>query len=328
MATPEVAQRPAKAPVKPAQSRKTRKPSAAPVLLLTLLGATITHVLLWMAVAAAADELKPHPDFIAGSIRFGEAQFELNAIVSFLPFDLFFGFAIAVAIGFMIRLPFFRDRVHHTVVDVKKRLMLQLSASAEEVESIIKNDPDNNARLLSRRDDINVDGVQSEIESINAAQAYLAGKGSWMSGLGTYMKFHFVEEYANKVQGGAYAGAAFLIIVIGVRGLKFIPAAKPSPILFALGIEFTLLSLLAISLMFTEEEERTDRILKQMVDAVKGGKKQAALPEPEPEPALQLSRGDYERIVREQMDKKILEVMSDKDDDALRRIALDLVSKG
>jgi len=28
------------------------------------------------------------------------------------------------------------------------------------------------------------------------------------------------------------------------------------------------------------------------------------------------------------MDKKILEVMSDKDDDALRRIALDLVQKG
>jgi hypothetical protein len=81
-------------------------------------------------------------------------------------------------------------------------------------------------------------------------------------------------------------------------------------------------------MIFTVEEERTDRILKQMVDAVKGGKKHGNLQEPEPEPALQLTRGDYERMVREQMDKKIMSVMADKDDDALRRIALDLVSKG
>jgi hypothetical protein len=204
--------------------------------------------------------------------------------------------------------------------------MLQLSASAEEVESIIKNDPDNNVRLLMRRDDINIDSVQSEIQAINSAQAYLAGKGSWLSGLNTYMRFHFTEEYSNKVQGLAYGGAAFLIIVVGIRGLKFIPATKPSFILFALGVEFTMLVLLATTMVFTEEEERTDRILKQMVDAVKGAKKKPdALPEPE---VPQLSRSDYEAMVRQQMDKKILEVMANKDDDALRRIALDLVAKG
>jgi hypothetical protein len=85
-----------------------------------------------------------------------------------------------------------------------------------------------------------------------------------------------------------------------------------------------MLTLLAVTLIFTEEEERTDRILKQMVDAVKGGRGKAAVAAFEQEQS-QLSRSDYERIVREQMDKKILEVMSDKDDDALRRIALDLV---
>ena len=334
MATPDVspnampAPRTAKAPVKPLPSRKTKRPSGATLLLLTVIAALVVHVLLCLAVQSAADEIKWHPFGVDANIRFGEAQFFLNPIVSFIPFDLFFGFSLAVAIGFMIRLPFFRDRVYHTVLDVKKRLMLQLSASQEEVESIIKNDPDNNARLLMRRDDINIDSVQSEINSINAAQAYLSGKGSWLAGLTTYMIFHFVEEYSNKVQGAAYGGAAFLIIVVGIRGLKFIPATKPSLILFALGVEFSMLALLAVTMIFTEEEERTDRILKQMVDAVKGNKKDRALPEPIPEPQLQLSRGDYERIVREQMDKKILEVMSDKDDDALRRIALDLVAKG
>jgi hypothetical protein len=167
-----------------------------------------------------------------------------------------------------------------------------------------------------------------EIQAINHSQAYLAGKGSWFSAMASYMRFHFTEEYSNVVTGMAYGGAAFLIFVVGIRGLKFISKEHPSFILFALGIEFAMLVLLATTMIFTVEEERTDRILKQMVDAVKGGKKPGALIEPEPEPALQLTRGDYERIVREQMDKKILEVLSDKDDDALRRIALDLVQKG
>jgi len=333
MATPDVASasgfpanRPAKAPVKPVV-RKTKKPSSAPVLILTIVAALGIHILFCLVLANLADNVRWHPFGVDSDVRFGEAQFFVNPIVSFLPFDLLFGFAIAVVIGFIIRLPFFRDRVYHTVLDIKKRLMLQLSASVEEVESILKNDPENNARLLARRDDINLESVQAEINAITSAQAYLAGKGSWTSGMNTYMRFHFTEEYSNRVTGLAYGGAAFLIFVVGIRGLKFISATKPSFVLFALGVEFTMLVLLSTTMIFTEEEERTDRILKQMVDAVKGGRKHT-LPEPESEAQLQLTRGDYERIVREQMDKKILEVMSDKDDDALRRIALDLVTKG
>ena len=328
MANTEVA-RPMKAPAKPSPaSRKTAKPSAIPVLMLSILGMIGIHCLFCVGTTYYVDEIHWKIWGIDAAVRMGEAQFEINAILSFIPFDILFGFMFSVVVGFIFRVPFYRDRVYHTVLDIKKRLMLQLSASSEEVDSIIRNDPENNTRLLSRRDDINIESVQSEIQSINSAQAYLGGKGSWLAGLNTYMKFHFVEEYANKVQGLAYGGAAFLIIVVGIRGLKFIPATKPSFILFALGVEFTMLVLLATTLIFTEEEERTDRILKQMVDAVKGGKGRQAVAELEANMQPQLSRGDYEKIVREQMDKKILEVMADKDDDALRRIALDLVQKG
>ncbi len=311
---------------KPPASRKTKKPSFTPVLLVTLVGVLFFHLLFCLALQNLGDEIQWTPFALMAKVRFGEAQFIVNPVLSFIPFEVLFGFAIAVMVGFIVRLPFFRDRVYHTVVDLKKRLQLQLSASAEEVESILRNDPENNARLLARREDINLDSVQAEINAINNAQAYLSGKGRWSSGMSTYMRFHFTEEYSNTVTGLAYGGAAFLIFVVGIRGLKFISPEKPSFVLFALGVEFTMLCLLAITMIFTVEEERTDRILKQMVDAVKGGKKHA-LPEPEPEPALQLTRGDYERMVREQMDKKIMQVMSDKDDDALRRIALDLVSK-
>ncbi|MDP4200865.1 MAG: hypothetical protein Q8922_11510 [Bacteroidota bacterium] len=328
MANPETAAtvRPAKVATKPLVAHKTKKPSAMPVFLLSIVGGLAVHLLFCLALQGLGDGIRWHPFGIDSDVHFGEQQFFVQPPLAFIPFDILFGFIFATAVGFIIRLPFFRDRVYHTLMEIKKRLQLQLSASAEEVESILRNDPENTARVLARRTDINLDSVQLEIGAINGATAYLAGKGSWLSGIGTYMRFHFTEEYSNMVTGMAYGGAAFLIFVVGIRGLKFIPATKPSFILFALGIEFSMLTLLAITMVFTVEEERTDRILRQMVDAVKGPKK--ALAEPEPVPELQLTRGDYERIVREQMDKQIVKVLSDKDDDAMRRLALDLVAKG
>jgi len=333
MATPDVAQSPsaqsrqAKPAPKPAVTRRTKKPSSSPVILMMIVAGAGIHLLFCLLLSNLGDKIEWHPFGLMANVWFGDNQFVVNPVLAFIPFDILFGFAVAVLIGFIIRLPFFRDRVYHVVLDLKKRLHLQLSANIEEIESILKNDPENNARLLARRDDINLDSVSTEIAAINNAQAYLTGKGSWLSGMATYMRFHFTEEYSNTVTGMAYGGAAFLIFVVGIRGLKFIPATKPSFILFALGIEFSMLVLLATTMIFTIEEERTDRIMQRMVDAIKGGTKKQALAEPEPEPALQLTRGDYERMVREQMDKKIMQVMADKDDDALRRIALDLVTK-
>jgi hypothetical protein len=81
------------------------------------------------------------------------------------------------------------------------------------------------------------------------------------------MSHHITEKYQNLVTGMAYGGAAFLIVAVGIRGLKFIPAAKPSFILLAIFLEFTMLSLLAFTLIYTEEEERMDKMLKKMEDA-------------------------------------------------------------
>ncbi len=84
-----------------------------------------------------------------------------------------------------------------------------------------------------------------------------------------YMSHYFSEEYSNAVTGMAYGGAALLIIAVGIRGLKFIPAVRPSLIFFAILLEFTMLSLLAITLIFTLEEERADKMLKKLEDASK-----------------------------------------------------------
>lgn len=88
-----------------------------------------------------------------------------------------------------------------------------------------------------------------------------------LKGLRLYMSHHIGEKYQNLVTGLAYGGAGFLVVAVGIRGLKLIPAAKPSFILLAIFLEFTMLVLLAITLIYTEEEERMDKMLKKMEDA-------------------------------------------------------------
>jgi hypothetical protein len=108
-----------------------------------------------------------------------------------------------------------------------------------------------------------------ETEIVNCKDGRLWSKRRFMIGKGLrlYMAHHFSHKYANNVTGAAYGGAAVLIIAVGIRGLKFIPAVRPSFILGAIFLEFMLLSLMAVTLFYTEEEERMDKMLKRMEDA-------------------------------------------------------------
>ncbi|MDC1067598.1 hypothetical protein OAQ99_00410 [Candidatus Kapabacteria bacterium] len=109
--------------------------------------------------------------------------------------------------------------------------------------------------------------VEVEINNTKEARIWTKNKFQIFKGLKLYMAQHFSHHYSNKVTGLAYAGAAFLIIAVGIRGLKFIPAAKPSIIMGAILLEFSLLSLMAVTLLYTQEEERTDKMLKRMEDS-------------------------------------------------------------
>jgi len=79
----------------------------------------------------------------------------------------------------------------------------------------------------------------------------------FMDGFRIYMRFYFTQNYSNIILGLVYVGAAVLIIIIGLRGLKFIPATEPSLVFFSLGLEFSLLILYAITIMFSREEEES-----------------------------------------------------------------------
>lgn len=77
-------------------------------------------------------------------------------------------------------------------------------------------------------------------------------------GLKMYMRFYFTVQYANTMLGFVYIGAAVLIITIGLRGIKFIPPTQPSYILFALGLEFSLLLVFAVTTIYQRQEDEQE----------------------------------------------------------------------
>ncbi len=113
------------------------------------------------------------------------------------------------------------------------------------------------------------DFVVKEIVDTQKGIEWVRNRFNFMKGLRLYMTHHFTEKYSNNVTGLAYFGAAILIVVIGIRGLKFIPATKPSLILASISLEGIMLALLAFALVYTEEEERIDKMMKKMEDANK-----------------------------------------------------------
>lgn len=126
-----------------------------------------------------------------------------------------------------------------------------------------------NQILYGRIKEVISEVIVTEIYDIKSARKWQRNRLHVFAGLRLYMAHHFSHKYANNVTGFAYGGAAFLIIAVGIRGLKFIPGTRPSLIFFAILLEFTMLSLLAITLFYTEEEERVDKMLKKMEDASK-----------------------------------------------------------
>jgi len=73
---------------------------------------------------------------------------------------------------------------------------------------------------------------------------------------GKWMVSEITLRYENNAQAMAYWGAAILIFLIGLRGIKIIPKNEPTLILLGLELEFGLLFLLGMVTFFKPEEER------------------------------------------------------------------------
>lgn len=145
-------------------------------------------------------------------------------------------------------------------------------------------------------------------------------------GFKLYMAHHFTEQFSNNVTGLAYGGAALLIVGVGIRGLKFIPADRPSVMLMVIFLEFTMLLLLAITMFYTENEERMDKMLKKMEDA---NRSQLETLRGQQEDIHQLSTalvGQTSEIIKTRVENAISEYMT-SGDNVQREIASAIADK-
>ncbi|MCX6147372.1 MAG: hypothetical protein NTW25_09010, partial [Candidatus Kapabacteria bacterium] len=167
-----------------------------------------------------------------------------------------------------------RDMAESVYRRVWERTMSELEQNTKNVVTFDDVFDDNTDLVLFRNEAIYnrikeffSEFVESEIVDTRDGRDWKNHHYKIPAGLRLYLAHHFSEKYSNNVTGLAYAGAAVLIIAVGIRGLKFIPANRPSLIFFAILLEFTLLSLMAVTIFYTEEEERMDKMLKKMEDA-------------------------------------------------------------
>ncbi len=183
-----------------------------------------------------------------------------------------------------------------------------------------------NITLYSRIKDYFSDFVLKEIEDTKDGLLWRRNHFLVFKGLRLYMAHHFTEKYSNNVTGLAYGGAAFLIVAVGIRGLKFIPATKPSFILLAIFLEFTMLAMLSITLIYTEEEERMDRMLKKMEDANKSQLEALRTQQYDIHQLTTVLIGQSAEIIKSRVEKAISEYLT-SDDHVKRMIAEEISQK-
>ncbi|MBL0333175.1 MAG: hypothetical protein IPP65_10185 [Chlorobi bacterium] len=216
---------------------------------------------------------KASGDWIVRAEKLGEEPITIVPWLTFGIFSMFVGFIVAVLVTSFLpkSIGYISNKIEREIDHTVDRIDEQTGdkVSREEIERITS--ADSTEDLLPMAKEFG-NTIVNEIEDIRGANAWKRSRLPVFKGLRLYMKRHFAEKYANQVQGFAYGGAAILIVIIGIRGLKFIPGTQPSILLAAITLEFSLLSLLAITLFYTEEEERLDKLIRDLEESSEGQK--------------------------------------------------------
>ncbi len=196
-----------------------------------------------------------------------EARYWFNPFLSLIIPAVTIGLGMSVFLSGLIpkNIGLMRQKIEREIAIVLDRICLAKYGYHGEDEKREIVDSLLNADMRDLHDFVELWGMS--LEDIKALHRALIWQHSSMlgrifrlhNGFSMYMRFYFTVIYSNGVLGFVYIGAAVLIIIIGLRGLKFIPAAQPSLVLFALGLEFSLLIIYAFTLMYARQEDETDQ---------------------------------------------------------------------
>jgi hypothetical protein len=89
---------------------------------------------------------------------------------------------------------------------------------------------------------------------IKEPKKYLQKYHSVREAFAMYMHNEFIPDYKNNITAIAFIGTAFLIMNIGLRGVKFMTSHQPNLIIIAILVEITVLCLLGLTTWYEKEE--------------------------------------------------------------------------
>lgn len=212
-------------------------------------------------------------EWIVAAEKLGEEPIIINPWLTFGIISVFVGFIVAVLATAMLPTPigYVANKIDREIENTVNRIDEQTGdkISREEIERItVPNSKDDLTPIEKQFGPV----IISEIRDVRNARRWKRNRLLVFKGIRLYMTRHFAEKYSNNVQGFAYGGAALLIVIIGIRGLKFIPPTQPSILLAAITLEFAMLVLLAVTLFYTEEEQRMDKLMRNLEESSEGQK--------------------------------------------------------
>lgn len=197
------------------------------------------------------------------------ARYLFNPTLALLPLILFIGVAISTYIvSFLPKsIGLLRQKIQREIMNMLDTISISLygehtDAEIMELRRRVIDADIRDLHDLAKEYKISVD----EMKNLQGALLWQDATSPFESFIRTqvalqfYMRSYFSIQYANAILGMVYMGAAVLIIIIGIRGLKFIPSSEPSIILFALSLEFILLIVYAIMLIFSPKEDEREQV--------------------------------------------------------------------
>lgn len=95
---------------------------------------------------------------------------------------------------------------------------------------------------------------------IKKPKFWLQKEKSVRAAFAMYMHNEFIPDYKNNITAIAFIGTAFLILNIGLRGVKFMVAHQPNLIIVAIIVEVTVLCLLGLTTWYEKEEEEEEGV--------------------------------------------------------------------
>lgn len=206
-------------------------------------------------------------DLLAFARDEDQVLYFINPYLAFFPLAVFVAFCLTFLLS--IYSPagsptaLIRSRLSRTFMSMESQLRKQFESHDMGFETVLARPPEEYEELI--RNSTLPEVVLLEMADYIAMRDQMSGeRRNPFTPVKFFFRYQIAAVYGNAIQGVVAGGAAVLIFIIGLRGLKLIPAEEPSLILMSLSLEFILLIVLMLSFLGSAQEERLDRVIKEL----------------------------------------------------------------